>query len=150
MSIEIQEIPFGTPLYESSKTLREKILRRPLGLSLSDIDLEGEEHQIHIAAVGNSINVWGTVILKPVIDPRIVKLRQMAVDESLRGQGYGRALVESAESIAKKKFSSIEMHARLSALKFYEKLGYEIVGQSFIEVTVPTIKMTKDLNSPPH
>jgi predicted GNAT family N-acyltransferase len=150
MSIIIQEIAFGTPLYESSKELREKVLRRPLQLELSHTDLQGEEGQIHIAVVQNSTNVLGTVLLKP-LNENDVKLRQMAVDNSLQGQGYGRALIEFAECLAAQRhFKRIEMHARLSALNFYKKLGYGIVGESFIEVTVPTIQMVKNLDAVSH
>jgi predicted GNAT family N-acyltransferase len=35
------------------------------------------------------------------------------------------------------------MHARLSAVGFYQKLGYEKVGGSFTEVGIPHVRMEK-------
>jgi predicted GNAT family N-acyltransferase len=37
------------------------------------------------------------------------------------------------------------MHARKSAVGFYEKLGYEIEGDEFEEVTIPHYEMQKTL-----
>jgi predicted GNAT family N-acyltransferase len=37
------------------------------------------------------------------------------------------------------------MHARVSATGFYEKLGYEIRGEQFDEVTIPHYIMEKVL-----
>jgi predicted GNAT family N-acyltransferase len=37
------------------------------------------------------------------------------------------------------------MHARKTALGFYEKLGYRVAGDEFIEVTIPHYVMEKDL-----
>jgi len=35
--------------------------------------------------------------------------------------------------------------ARVSAVEFYEKLGYAIVGGEFVEVTIPHRKMEKSV-----
>jgi len=37
------------------------------------------------------------------------------------------------------------MHARKTALGFYEKLGYNVVGDEFTEVTIPHFVMEKNL-----
>jgi GNAT superfamily N-acetyltransferase len=148
-AIEITMVPFGTPLYERTKRFREALLRTPLGLELSEQDLAGEQSQIHIAAVDRVGVVRGTVLLKPISEDT-VKLRQMAVCDKVQGAGLGRKLVTFAEQVAKERgFKIIEMHARVSALGFYEKLGYATEGEKFIEVTVPTILMKKAL-VPPH
>jgi GNAT superfamily N-acetyltransferase len=52
------------------------------------------------------------------------------VDEPLRGQGHGRALLEQAEDVARAdgcvgaKLDTFEFQAR----PFYERLGYEVYG----------------------
>ncbi len=139
-------IPFGTSRYEQTKRFRDKILREPLGLALSEKDVEGEGQQFHIAALDDAGDVVGTVVLKPVSVDEI-KLRQMAVADNMQGTGLGKKLVTYAETVAKKRgFHVVTMHARISALGFYEKLGYKTEGESFIEVTVPTILMKKRLS----
>lgn len=139
-------IPFGTSRYEQTKRFRDKILREPLGLTLSEKDVEGEGQQLHIAALDDAGEVVGTVVLKPGSTDEM-KLRQMAVADKMQGTGLGKKLVTYAETVAKEHgFHVIAMHARISALGFYEKLGYKSEGESFIEVTVPTILMKKRLS----
>lgn len=140
----LQEIPFGSALYEASKAFRDEILRRPLGLSLSAQDVEGEELQVHIAALEAGAIV-GTVVLKP-LSADVMKLRQMAVAPDRSKRGLGRQLVRFAEALARARGAkTIEMSARRSAQGFYERLGYRTEGDEFIEVTVPTIKMVRSL-----
>jgi N-acetylglutamate synthase-like GNAT family acetyltransferase len=141
----IDEIPFGSALYEASKEFRFSILRHPLGLEWSAADLADEHTQIHIAALGQKNAILGTVVLKPVTN-NLVKLRQMAVAPAVQRTGLGGNLVHFAEQTALKRgFRTIEMHARVSARGFYEKLGYTIRDKEFIKATLPTILMVRDL-----
>jgi len=75
-----------------------------------------------------------------------VRLRQMAVISGLQGKGLGRALMQFAENIARDRgYKKITMHARKTAIGFYEKLGYKTTGNEFVEVTVPHFTMEKNL-----
>lgn len=140
----IKEINYGSDLYKESLDFRFKILRQPLGLQWSKKDLEDEDKQFHIAAFCEE-KIIGTLVLKPISNNRI-KLRQMAVDNGLQGSGIGRQIVQFAEKLAySKNFKEIEMIARISALGFYQKLGYVIEGEEFEEVTVKSINMIKNL-----
>ena len=78
--------------------------------------------------------------------PGQARLRQMAVLNDLQGKGIGRALMNFAENIARDRgFRTICMHARSNAVGFYEKVGYRIVGDQFMEVTIPHYVMEKKL-----
>jgi GNAT superfamily N-acetyltransferase len=56
----------------------------------------------------------------------------MAVIESHQKQGIGEALVSAAETFCKKlKTTLIWFNARTSAVGFYKKMDYEIVGSEF-------------------
>ena len=78
--------------------------------------------------------------------PAVVRLRQMAVLNNLNGKGIGRSLMQFAENIARDRgFRKITMHARKSAIGFYEKLGYQVTGDEFNEVTIPHHIMEKPL-----
>jgi GNAT superfamily N-acetyltransferase len=92
----------------------------------------------------------GTVVLKP-LSPNAVKLRQMAVAQECRGKGIGRELLLWAECTAfARGLLDIELHARVSARGFYEKVGYQDAGAVFIELgSVPTIKMLKCIQTEP-
>jgi predicted GNAT family N-acyltransferase len=143
-TLRIEEIAFASRQYGATLAFRDAHLRRPLGLAQDEADLKGEEGQIHIAALAGDA-VVGTVVLKP-IDAHLMKLRQMAVSPDLRGTGLGRRIVLFAEDCARARgFTRIEMSARESARGFYEALGYQVVGPSFLEVTIPHLKMVKDL-----
>ena len=79
-------------------------------------------------------------------DEKTVRLRQMAVISGLQGKGVGRVLMQFAENIARDRgFKTLIMHARTTALGFYEKLGYKIKGDEFEEVTIPHYVMEKEL-----
>jgi predicted N-acetyltransferase YhbS len=141
----IKQIPFGSVQYEAMKRLREEVLRLPIGLGLSEIDLQGEENQFHFAAVLEGGSIAGTALLKP-LSPTLVKLRQMAIAPSLQGAGLGRRMVRFIEGYARKAgYEAIELNARVYAQPFYERLGFAAQGSHFIEVTLPTIKMVKRL-----
>ena len=60
------------------------------------------------------------------------QIRGMAVLENNQGKGFGRQLVEHSEKVMKlQNVSLIWFNAREKAVGFYQKMGYEIVGNSF-------------------
>jgi len=143
-NIIIKEINAHAPEYREVWQLREDVLRKPLGLSLKDEDLSADFEDIILIALGDN-NVVGCVMLHPLHDG-IIKLRQMAVAELLQQKGVGRLLVQAAETTAKKQgYIKIELHAREIAIGFYEKLGYDITSELFMEVNIPHKKMEKGL-----
>ena len=80
------------------------------------------------------------------LDNGIVKMRQFAVATEYQKKGIGKSLLSFAEIwAAEKHFQRIEMHARLTAVSFYLKLGYQIEGEEFMEVTIPHRFMFKEI-----
>jgi GNAT superfamily N-acetyltransferase len=137
-------IDHGSPEYTQMVQLRNDILRKPLGLSFLPDELEKEKDEILIAAFEEEKMLGCCMLIKT--DPGTVRLRQMAVLNNLQGKGIGRALMQFAENIARDRgFRTITMHARKTATGFYEKLGYAVVGDEFIEVTLPHVVMEKNL-----
>lgn len=124
--------------------LRNDILRKPLGLSFTDDELEREKDDILMGAFEDD-RLLGCCLLTPM-DPKTVRLRQMAVPNSMQGKGVGRALMIFAENIARDLgYKKLCMHARKTAVGFYQKLGYGISGDEFVEVTIPHYIMEKAL-----
>jgi predicted GNAT family N-acyltransferase len=124
--------------------LRSQILRQPLGLSFSPEELEKEKNDILIAAFDDD-DMLGCCMLCPV-DNNTLRLRQMAVNNNLQGKGIGASIMSFAENIARDKgYKNMMMHARDSAIGFYEKFGYKVMGDEFIEVNVPHHVMVKPL-----
>ncbi len=130
--------------YAQTLELRDLVLRRPLGRSIYQDHLEGEDQAIHLCAL-YADQVVGVLLLKH-INKDTVQMKQVAVDEALRGQQVGRRLVEYAERVAiHEGYQYMMLHAREVAVPFYKKLAYEIYGEPFIEVGIPHRMMRKAL-----
>ena len=134
----------GSLEYEEVVALRDEVLRKPLGLSYNPEELDQEKDSFHLASQEGAV-MAACLTLKPV-DGKCIKMRQLAVRESSQGKGLGRELVNHAESFAKERgYAEIILHARETALGFYEKLGYQAEGARFIEVGLPHFLMRKRL-----
>jgi ribosomal protein S18 acetylase RimI-like enzyme len=142
----LKEIDFGTKEYEQMLELRYEVLRKPLGLSFTDNEMERSKSDILVGCFDDD-ELQGCCMITDKGDG-VAKLRQMAVRKSYQGTGIGRELLLYCETIARAKgFKKMIMHARTSAIGFYEKLGYNIVGEEFTEVTIPHYVMEKELIS---
>jgi hypothetical protein len=133
--------------YDREKELRNRVLRLPLGLSLSEQDLRGENEQIHLVAVNDGGAVIGCVLVAFSDDG--AKIRQIAVDGPYRGRGIGsELLLRAEEAVRNRNIGTVRLHARVHARGFFEQRGYMAVSKIFTEVTIPHIAMEKDLASP--
>jgi len=138
-------IDHGSVEYQQMVDLRHEILRKPLGLSFTQEELDKEQHEILIGAFEDDRMLGCCMLVKE--KPEECRLRQMAVINTLRGKGIGKALMLFAESVARDRgFKKMTMHARASALGFYEKLGYTPIGEEFEEITIPHFLMEKELS----
>lgn len=138
-----REIIFGTEDYRAECLLREEVLRRPLGLPLREEDLTNEENQLHFGLFGPSNGLLACVVAVK-LSPTEARIRQMAVSPPHQRKGLGqRIMVELENSLQARGFKKFVLNARTSAVGFYEELGYTVVGDEFVDVTVPHLKMTK-------
>jgi predicted GNAT family N-acyltransferase len=139
-------VDYGTELYKSTLELRERILRAPLGLSLWHENLTVERDQEHFAVIDCTGLVLACLIVVPISSIK-VKLRQMAVTECMQGHGLGSSLMRYVEAqLQARGVRRIELHARHTALGFYQRLGYIAEGEAFDEVTLPHRKMVRNLS----
>jgi len=139
-------IDHGSPEYHQMVQLRNDTLRKPLGLSFTPEELAKEKDEIRIGAFEDEKMLGCCMLVKS--GGSTVRLRQMAVLNNLQGKGIGRALMQFAENIARDLgYKKLTMHARVTAVGFYEKLGYQVVGDMFEEVTIPHHSMEKSLIS---
>jgi predicted GNAT family N-acyltransferase len=145
MELYINEIDTtNTAEYQQLLSFRNTWLREPLGLNLFEEDLSGDVKDL-ILVVMQGDEIVGCVMLQPK-DEQTIKLRQMAIHQRLQGKGIGKVLVDDAEQLARERgYTRVELHARITAQGFYEKLGYAPFGEVFTEVTIPHIAMEKQL-----
>ena len=140
------DVDFGSSRYDELVELRYKVLLETLGLKFLDMYREKEMNYLHIGCVESlDDNLVGGLMLVPVNDEEI-RLMQVAVDSKYQREGVGREMVKYAEKRAREAgYSRIVMHAMLSVVHFYEKLGYRQEGDIFEENGITFARMVKDL-----
>lgn len=140
----LKQIYYGTPEYEQMVKLRYEIMRKPLGLDFSDEELQKEKDDILIGAFEDE-EIIGCCLLSK-INNDCTRLRQMAVQKNKQGMGIGESMMQFAENIARDRgYKILMMHARETAIGFYEKYGYKTKGDEFIEVNIRHRIMEKSL-----
>ena len=145
MEVHFLEISYNTKHYKEACRLRDDILRKPLGMSLYDQNLEEEKDHIHIIGKSSNDEVLAYLQFR-LLDDNTAKMQQVAVRKKNQANGIGRRLVNHSEQFIKNigvKF--IVLHAREPVIGFYEKLGYQKIGEKFLEVTIPHYKMKKPI-----
>jgi len=143
-TLQIREIKYNSPDYRHELELRDKVLREPLGMSLYDENLKADTGDVHIGSFHHN-KLVGVLILTR-LNENEVKMRQVAVLEEMRSKKIGTQLVEYAESFSRSRdYTTMLLHARKTAVGFYDKLGYEKVGDEFLEINIPHFKMRKSL-----
>lgn len=140
----LRVITYGSPEYHRMVDLRNEILRKPLGLVFSEEELQRDLNDILIGAFDEDTMLACCILTQQ--DTETCKLRQMAVQKNLQGKGVGASMIHFAENVARDKgYRKVIMHARSTAVGFYEKLGYSTFGDQFEEVTIPHFNMQKTL-----
>ena len=145
MEVHFLEISYNTKYYKEACRLRDDILRKPLGMSLYDQNLEEEKDHIHIIGKSSNDEVLAYLQFR-LLDDNTAKMQQVAVRKKNQANGIGRRLVNHSEQFIKNTgVRFIVLHAREPVIGFYEKLGYQKIGEKFLEVTIPHYKMKKSI-----
>jgi predicted GNAT family N-acyltransferase len=123
--------------------LRRRVFVGQQGVTL-DADRDGlDPTALHIVAVADG-RVVGTCRL--VFDDGLARLGRMAVEDSLRGRGLGAAILEEAEAQARAAGATrIRLHAQTAARTLYERGGFQVHGEEFMEEGIPHLTMEKRL-----
>jgi predicted GNAT family N-acyltransferase len=143
--VDIARFNLGDPAWADALVLRRAVLRTPLGLDFSTADIAAESGDTLFAAhLGPRL--VGVVMLRRDGADR-VKLRQMAVAQDMRGQRVGENLLMAFEVHARDlSVRHVDLAARKTAIGFYERQGYVLDGEEFVEVTIPHHHMSKTLS----
>lgn len=141
-NIVIRQVQWGTPEYKQEVELRCKVFEK----QESQLNLDREFEDYHFCAFLDSQVVGCFVLTK--LDNEKVQMRQVAVDEMVRGKNVGRQMLIFAEEFVKNtKYNTIILKSRKYARPFYEKLNYLQTSDEFMEATMTEgmtyIEMTK-------
>jgi len=144
---EIQDAAFCRILYGSSEyrsmcRLRDDVLRKPIGLRLTEAEMSRDRNDILLVCMENREVIACCILTE--INSDMVQLRQMAVSPACQQKGIGKELLLFAEKTTlENHYSIIRMHARKTAVGFYKKSGYTVIGEEFTEVGIPHFEMVK-------
>lgn len=101
--------------------------------------LDASCHHVLVTATGKG--PVGTGRIKP--DGHIGR---MAVLKEHRGQGVGSAMLAALLDFARQQqCAEVYLHAQVSAIPFYEKQGFIIDGEQFMDAGIPHRRMVKRL-----
>ena len=74
------------------------------------------------------------------------KIGRVAVLADYRRRGVGSRIMQALESVAlEHSLPKIWFHAQVSAIPFYESLGYRTTSEEFLEANIPHVVMEKTL-----
>ena len=121
--------------------LRRRVFVGQQGVTL-EADRDGlDSSALHVVAVDDG-HVVGTC--RVVFDDGLARLGRMAVEDALRGRGLGAAILAEAETQARAAGATrIRLHAQVAARALYERGGFEVKGEEFLEEGIPHLTMEK-------
>ncbi|HYG37976.1 MAG TPA: GNAT family N-acetyltransferase [Cytophagales bacterium] len=132
--MNLQQVNFSfitteSSFFEQILDLRYKTFFEPFQLKRSIVQDELEDSSLHLLASKDG-NVMG--YLRVTLTETEAFISQMIVDPSCRKQGLGKELITLAlEKIKALGLKKVILDSRLNALKFYEKQGFQSVGNVF-------------------
>ena len=148
---QIQRITTDDPLYPLACDLRERVLLAPIGYSFDRYKTEypGVEQSAHhfVASAdtpgGPRVFACGLLIPQP---NQIGKVAQVAVDPQRQGEGLGRAVMSSIEACAfgRLALTRLMCHAQVTAIGFYDRLGWMTDSEDFLEAGIIHRRMIID------
>ena len=81
-----------------------------------------------------------------LVGPSTAKIGRLAVRRSHRGQGVGRRILTSlVQDAIKHGINKLCLHAQCDAIEFYEREGFFVVGDPFLEAGIEHVLMTRQL-----
>lgn len=105
-------------------------------------DSDAVHYVVYDSRTGDPV---GTARLRPPQDG-IAKPERVAVRQSYRGEGLGHGLMDCIEKEARDQGCSLSrLHAQTSVIEFYERRGYEVTSDEFMEADIPHVVMEKEL-----
>ncbi len=110
-------------------------------------DLDGKDKLCPqlIAYLDNA--VVGTARIR-YLDNKTAKIERLAVLSYARGNGIAKRIMQKAlEVIVSEHISEVRIHAQEYIKGLHQQLGFEQVGEVFLEAGIPHVKMVKTVNN---
>lgn len=129
-------------IYLDALRIRNQVFMVEQGVP-KDIEIDKNEAAcIHFVLYTDNQAV-ATCRLLPLKDG-VMKLQRMAVLKEYRGKNFGREIVQETEVFTREQgYNTITLGAQITAVDFYEKLGYSKYGEQFMDANIPHYHMNK-------
>jgi predicted GNAT family N-acyltransferase len=129
---------------DAALALRYDVFCGEQGVSLAEERDGRDEEALHLVVVDDGV-VVGTCRL--LVEGTTVTLGRMAVSRTRRGLGLARALITEAEARARALGGErIVLAAQLSAQPLYDRAGYAVFGEVFLDAGIEHVMMAKALS----
>lgn len=129
-------------IYMDALRIRHQVFMIEQGVP-KDIEIDKNEPACIHFVLYTEEQAAATCRLLPLKDG-VMKLQRMAVLKDYRGKSLGREIVQEAERFTREQgYNTITLGAQLTAVDFYEKLGYSKHGELFMDADIPHFQMDK-------
>ncbi len=109
-------------------------------------DLDGKDQQaLHVIGVKQNQLVAYTRIFAPGIYFREASIGRVVVATSERKHGYGQLIMKASIEAIKTHFNTdtVRLSGQVYLTRFYNSLGFETIGEGYLEDGIPHIGMLK-------
>ncbi|MCA1904539.1 MAG: GNAT family N-acetyltransferase [Cyanobacteria bacterium KgW148] len=141
--MRIIQVAVNSREYQQALNLRNLYLRQPLGIIFTKQELSQEPEAVHVVACEGDRVVGCGLGLR---QNEWIKIRQMIVHPDYQNQGIGSSILQCLEQIFySQNYRRFYLHSRYDRRGFYQKNGYQSVGDPFLEVGIVHQRMEKFL-----
>lgn len=148
INYQLKFIEYGSDEYHQAAQLRYRLFYQEHDIPFESIFDSQEEQDLHLAITASPTNIvlaYGRLGQNSFNEFQIY---QMVVVLEYQGHGLGMHILESlTEAAIERGASSLTLNARVTKMQFYQKFGFEPVGEIFSSsmTGVPHIKMQRKI-----
>ena len=145
MQHSVKLIEYNSLEYHQACQLRYRLFFAEHNLPKNVVLDESHANYYHAAIIQDRVIAYGQLVPHP---NRIYQICQMVVEPNYQNQSLGKNILSTLIQIAKDRGAvCVTLNARLTAVGFYQKLGFQTYGTEFPSSTtaIPHIKMYKKL-----
>lgn len=131
------------PMIQDAYYIRDCVFTQEQGFP-AEIDIDEYDAVAAHCLLYKDDKIIGTARLIP--QETRGKIGRVAILKEFRGLGLGLVVMEALIAEAQRlHYDSLNLSSQVYAVPFYQKLGFEVVGDAYLEDGEPHIMMTKSL-----
>jgi predicted GNAT family N-acyltransferase len=111
----------------------------------SDLEWDGQDDQARHFALKSDGKIIATCRVRRI--GSAAKIERVAVQKDCRGRGIGRTLMKYVLQVLKGagNIELLKLSSQVSAIPFYEKLGFKARGHEYIDAGMPHYDMVREI-----